>query len=96
MVQQTFTHAAATASNAVVKKWEEGGGKVLGRSKAVPIKHVLAGPGINAAQLERLRAYFVALDSTEDGRKKLEAIKVTGYAPFDTNELLALGTWLGL
>lgn len=96
MVQQTFTQAAATASNSVVKKWEEGGGKVLGRSKAVPIKHVLAGPGINAAQLEKLRAYFIALDSTEDGRKKLEAIKVPGYAPFDTNELLALGTWLGL
>ena len=96
MVQQTFTQAAATASNAVVKKWEADGGKVLGRSKAVPIKHVLAGPGINAAQLERLRAYFIALDSTEDGRKKLEAIKVQGYAPFDSNELLALGTWLGL
>lgn len=96
MVQQTFTQAAATASNAVVKKWEADGGKVLARSKAVPIKHVLAGPGINAAQLERLRAYFVALDTTDDGRKKLEAIKVTGYAPFDANELLALGTWLGL
>ena len=49
-----------------------------------------------AAQLERLRAYFIALDSTEDGRKKLESIKVQGYAPFDSNELLALGTWLGL
>ncbi len=96
MVQQTFTQAAATASNAVVKKWEEGGGKVLAKSKAVPIKHVLAGPNINAAQLEQLRAYFIALDTTEEGRKKLEAIKIQGYAAFDTAALLALGTWLGL
>ena len=96
MVQQTFTQAAATASNAVVKKWQADGGKVLAQSKAVPIKHVLAGPGINAEQLERLRAYFMALDTTEDGRKKLDAIKVQGYAPFDTAALLTLGTWLGL
>ena len=96
MVQQTFTQAAATASNAVVKKWEEGGGKVLAKSKAVPIKHVLAGPNIDPAQLERLRAYFIGLDTTEEGRKKLEAIKIQGYAAFDPAALLALGIWLGL
>jgi len=96
MVQQTFTQAAATASNAVVKKWEADGGKVLAKSKPVPIKHVLAGPGISPAQVVRLRAYFIALDTTEEGRKKLEAIKVQGYVPFDTAALLTLGTWLGL
>ena len=49
-----------------------------------------------AIDQEKLRAYFVALDTTEDGRKKLEAIKVPGYAPFDPQELLTLGTWLRL
>ena len=44
----------------------------------------------------QLREYFTTLDSTEAGRKKLESIKVQGYAPYDEAELLKLGAWLGL
>ena len=96
MVQHTFTQSGATASNAVVKAWEAGGGKVLAKSKPVPIKHVIAGPGLSADMVAKLREYFVTLDSTEAGRKKLEAIKVQGYMPYDAAALMALGTWLGL
>jgi phosphonate transport system substrate-binding protein len=96
MVQHTFTQSGATASNAVVKAWEAAGGKVLAASKAVPIKHVIAGPGIPAETVSKLRDYFVGLDASEAGRKKLEAIKVQGYMPYDDAALLALGTWLGL
>jgi ABC-type phosphate/phosphonate transport system substrate-binding protein len=96
MVTNGFTQAGVTASTSLVRQWEAGGGKVLARSRAVPIKHVLAGPGINAEQLAALRQYFVDLDSTEAGRRKLEPMKVEGYAAFDTAALLALGVWLGL
>jgi ABC-type phosphate/phosphonate transport system substrate-binding protein len=96
MVQHTFTQSGATASNAVVKAWEAAGGKVLARSKAVPIKHVIAGPGVPADVTAKLRDYFVGLDGTEAGRKKLEAIKVQGYMPYDTAALMALGAWLGI
>jgi ABC-type phosphate/phosphonate transport system substrate-binding protein len=96
MVEHTFTQAGATASGAVVKQWEAAGGKVLGKSRPVPIKHVLAGPGIGNEDLERVREYFLTLDSTEAGRKKLEPIKVQGYAAFDAAALQSLGTWLGL
>ena len=96
MVQHTFTQAGATASSGVVKQWEAQGGKILFKSKPVPIKHLIASPALSADQVEQLRAYFTGLDSTESGRKKLEPIKVQGYAAYDTAALLKLGTWLGL
>jgi ABC-type phosphate/phosphonate transport system substrate-binding protein len=96
MVEHTFTQSGATAAGGVVKQWETSGGKVLAKSKPVPIKHVIAAPSISADDLERLRDYFITLDSTEAGRKKLEPIKIQGYAPYDAAALMNLGTWLGL
>jgi phosphonate transport system substrate-binding protein len=96
MVEHTFTQTGATASGAVVKQWEASGGKVLAKSKAVPIKHLIAAPSIGADDLERVREYFVSLDSTEAGRKKLEPIKIQGYVRMDPAVLMNLGTWLGL
>ena len=96
MVEHTFTQAGATAANGVVKQWEATGGKVLAKSKPVPIKHIIASPALSAEDLEKVRDYFVGLDSTEAGRKKLEPIKVQGYAAYDNAALMALGTWLGL
>ena len=34
--------------------------------------------------------------STEAGRKKLEPLKVQGYAAYDAAAFMALGAWLGL
>lgn len=96
MVENTFTQVGASASNAIVKQWEAGGGKVIARSKPVPIKHVLASPAMSRETVDKLREYFVSLDSTEAGRKKLEPIKIQGYASYDGAALLNLGAWLGL
>lgn len=96
MVEHTFTQAGATASGAVIKAWEAQGGKVLAKSKPVPIKHVIASPAISAEQVAAVRDYLVALDTTEAGRKKLEPFKVKGYMAYDVKALLQLGTWLGI
>ena len=96
MVEHTFTQSGATASAAVVKQWEAAGGKVLAKSKPVPIKHIIAGPAVPAETVEKLREYFLNLDSTEAGRKKLEALKVKGYMAYDAAALMTLGAWLGL
>ncbi len=96
MVENTFTQVGASAAGAVVKQWESGGGKVLLRSKPVPIKHVIASPAIPAETVDKLRDYLLTLDGSEAGRKKLEPIKVQGYANYDTGALLTLGAWLGL
>jgi phosphonate transport system substrate-binding protein len=96
MVKYTFTQSGATASNAVVKAWEAGGGKVLGKSRPVPIKHIIASTAISDADLARVREYFVSLDASEAGRKKLEPIKVKGYAIYDDAAMKEVGVWLGL
>jgi len=96
MVEHTFTQAGASASNAIVKDWEAKGGKVIFRSKPVPIKHLIASPALSTEQLDKLRDYFTTLHTTEAGRKKLEPIKVQGYAAFDSAALMAIGSWLGL
>ena len=96
MVEHGFTQTGATASGTVIKGWIDQGGKVLAKSKPVPIKHVIAAPSIGAEDLERVRDYFISLDSSEAGRKKLEPIKVQGYVAYDAAALMNLGTWLGL
>ncbi len=96
MVEHTFTQTGATASGGVVKAWEAAGGKVLAKSRPVPIKHIIAGPALSPEEVDKVREYFLTLDSTEAGRKKLEPLKVQGYAAFDPAALMALGVWLGL
>lgn len=95
-VENNLTHAGATAAGAVIKDWQAKGGKILFKSKPVPIKHLIAGPSLNAEQIAAVRDYFVSLDSTEEGKKKLEPTKLQGFALHDEAALLALGTWLGL
>jgi phosphonate transport system substrate-binding protein len=95
-VDNSLTPAGATASNAVVKAWQAKGGKVLATSKAVPIKHVIASPNLPADKAEMVREYLLGLDTTDEGRKKLEPTKYSGFARYDTAALMSLGSWLGL
>jgi ABC-type phosphate/phosphonate transport system substrate-binding protein len=96
MVENTFTQVGATASGTLVQQWEARGGKVIARSRPVPIKHVIASPSMSAEQVAKVREYLLSLDGSEAGRKKLEPMKVQGYVAYDPAALLALGTWLGL
>ena len=43
-----------------------------------------------------VRDYLLALDSSDEGKKKLEPTKWKGFAAYDHATLMALGTWLGL
>ncbi len=95
-VDNNFTPAGSTAAGAVIKAWTAKGGKVLFRSKAVPIKHLIASPNLTPDQVGKVRDYLLALDTTDEGRKKLEATKYTGFAAYDDAAMMAIGTWLGL
>lgn len=95
-VETSLTKAGSTASNAVVKAWQAKGGRVIGKSRPVPIKHLIASPSLSAEQVQRVREYLVGLDATEEGKKKLEAIKYEGFAPYSEADMLAIGKWLGL
>lgn len=95
-VEKGLTHAGATAANAVVKAWSAQGGKILAKSKPVPIKHMLAGSSLSAEQVQKVRDYLIGLDTTEEGKKKLEPTKYEGFAPYPEADMLAIGKWLGL
>lgn len=95
-VENNLTHAGATAASSVIKAWQAKGGKVLFKSKPVPIKHVIASPSLSAEQVGIVRDYLLSLDGSEDGRKKLEPTKYQGFATYDEAAMLAIGTWLGL
>ncbi|HEX2541997.1 MAG TPA: PhnD/SsuA/transferrin family substrate-binding protein [Caldimonas sp.] len=95
-VETHLTHAGATAANAVVKGWTAKGGRILGKSRPVPIKHMLASGSLTAEQVQKVREYLVGLDTSDEGRKKLEPIKYEGFAAYDEAAMLAIGKWLGL
>ncbi|HEU4457743.1 MAG TPA: PhnD/SsuA/transferrin family substrate-binding protein [Methylibium sp.] len=95
-VENNLTQAGATASGSVIKDWQAKGGRILAKSKPVPIKHLIAAPSLSAEQVAALRDYFVNLDASDEGKKKLEPIKLQGFAAYDEAALLQLGAWLGL
>jgi ABC-type phosphate/phosphonate transport system substrate-binding protein len=95
-VENRLTKAGATAASAVIKEWTAKGGKVLAKSRPVPIKHVIASPNLTAEQVESVREYLVTLDAGEEGRKKLAPTHYTGFDRYDQVEMLRIGTWLGL
>ena len=95
-VDNKLTQAGATAAPAVIKAWTAKGDMVLTKSRSVPIKHIIASPNLSADEIALVRGYLVALGSTEDGRKKLEPTRYSGFETYDDVALLAIGQWLGL
>ena len=95
-VENNLTNAGATAANSAVTAWQAKGGKLLAQSRPVPIKHIIASPNLTPEQVDKVREYLVALDTTDEGKKKLEPSKYAGFERYDDASLMAIGTWLGL
>ena len=55
-----------------------------------------ASPTVTADQAAAVRDYLLSLDASDEGKKKLEPTKWKGFAAYDSAQLMALGTWLGL
>lgn len=96
MVEHGMVASGVTASKGVVKDWQDKGGKVLGVSKPVPIKHMIASNKLSEAQRAQLTSYFVGLEQSAEGKKRLEALNVPGFVEFDQNALVGIGKWLGI
>jgi ABC-type phosphate/phosphonate transport system substrate-binding protein len=95
-VENRLTDSGATAASALVKAWQGKGGKILAQSKSVPIKHILTSPNLSAADVEKVRVYLLGLDDSDEGKKKLEPTKYSGFEKFDEAQMLEIGAWLGL
>lgn len=96
MVEHGLAATGVTASRAVLKDWQASGGKVLFTSKPVPIKHMIASGKLSEAQRTLLTNYFVGLEATPEGKKRLEALNVPGFVEFDQRALAGIGKWLGV
>jgi len=95
MVDYGFAEVGATAASAVIKEYtEKGGGKVMVRSKPVPIKQLIASPNLPAADLAHVQQYFLGLETTDEGQRRLTKLGYKGFASFDERQLIEIGRWL--
>ncbi len=67
----------------------------LARSREVPNTPIIASRKISGAQIQRLRATLVALESTESGAAILKKIGVNGFREASSQTFLDLLKWLG-
>jgi len=91
-----FADVGATAANAVVKTWTGKGGKVMVRSRPVPIKHVIASTKVSAEDVDRIRDALVNLSSNDPGRKALTSSGYKGFQAPNAEVEVSSIAWLGL
>ena len=96
MVENKMVSAGVTAARAVVKDWQDKGGRVIGTSKPVPIKHLIASSKLPEAQRAQIASYFLGLEQSSEGKKRLESLNVAGFLEYDQTALVGIGKWLGI
>jgi phosphonate transport system substrate-binding protein len=94
MVEYGFVEVGATAAGSVIKEFTDKGGKVLVQSKPVPIKMLIASPTLPPQELAHIQQYFLSLDSTEEGQRRLSKLGYKGFASYDERALIGIGQWL--
>jgi phosphonate transport system substrate-binding protein len=91
-----FANVGATAANAVVKQWTDKGGKVVMRSRGVPIKQVIASSRLSAEERERIHEVLVGLGQSDAGRRALTASGYKAFVSADADLEEKTIAWLGL
>jgi len=94
MVDYGFVEVGATAAAQVIKAFTAKGGRVLLQSKPVPIKELIASPSIAPQEFAHIQQYFLNLELTEEGQRRLAKLGYQGFAPYDEQALIAIGHWL--
>jgi ABC-type phosphate/phosphonate transport system substrate-binding protein len=95
-IENGFADFGATAANAVVKEWTDKGGKVVLRSRAVPIKQFIASNRLSSDEREKIREVLLTLSQTEPGRRALAASGYKSFVPPDAEIEKTTIAWLGL
>lgn len=91
-IENSFAQAGATAANAVVKKWTEKGGRVLYRSRPVPIKQFIVASRVPADEAQKIREALVGLRDP----KALETVGYKGFVAPNPDIESSTIAWLGL
>jgi ABC-type phosphate/phosphonate transport system substrate-binding protein len=90
-----FDVGVVASFSAVGRTWEKNGGRVIARSPELPNTPMIASPKLSAAQVQRLRATLVSLDSTQGGAAILKNIGISGFKETSSQTLVDLIAWLG-
>lgn len=91
-IENGFAQAGATAANAVVKQWTDKGGKVLYRSRPVPIKQIIVSTRLPADEQQKIRDALLNLRDP----KALETLGYKGFVAPNPEVESSTIAWLGL
>ena len=90
-IEHGFAQAGATAANAVVRGWTEKGGKVLYRSRPVPIKQIVVSAKMSPDEQQKIRDALLNLRDP----KALEIVGYKGFVPPNPEVESSTISWLG-
>ena len=91
-IEHGFAQAGATAANSVVKAWTDKGGKVLFKSRPVPIKQIVVSSRMPGDEQQKIRDALLNLRDP----KALEIVGYKGFVPPNPEVESASIAWLGL
>ncbi len=91
-IENGFAQAGSTAANSVVKAWTEKGGRVVYRSRPVPIKQFIVSSKLPAEDAQRIRDALLGLRDP----KALETVGYKGFVAPNPDIESSTIAWLGL
>jgi ABC-type phosphate/phosphonate transport system substrate-binding protein len=95
-LEYNFAQVGVTASNAVVKSWTDKGGKVLLKSRPVPIKQFIVSTKMPPAEQQKIRDALLTLKDAKGGQAVLETVGYKGFVAPNPEVENAVIAWLGL
>jgi ABC-type phosphate/phosphonate transport system substrate-binding protein len=95
-LEYNFAQVGVTASNAVVKGWTDKGGKVLLKSRPVPIKQFIVSTKMPPAEQQKIRDALLTLKDAKGGQAVLETVGYKGFVAPNPEVENAVIAWLGL
>ena len=95
-LENGFAEVGASAALSVVKAWTDKGGRVLARSRPVPIKQFIVSTGMPADMQARIRQALYNLRDSKGGRDALEVVGYKGFVAPNADVESSTIAWLGL
>ncbi len=94
-IEQKLSDVGVVISYSKVwKDWEKNGHRALWQSEKLPYWSIVVSPKIKPADVEKIRAALVALDTTDEGKKILEKIGIKGFMPGNQQAYLDMLAWI--
>jgi len=95
-LEYNFAQVGVTASNAVVKSWTDKGGKVLLKSRPVPIKQFIVSSKMPPAEAQKIKDALLGLKDAKGGQAALDTVGYKGFVAPNPEIETAVIAWLGL